>query len=164
MTGVVLGVTYPSTQETWAQSLGSEDPLEKGMATHSRILAWRIPRTEEPGGLQSTGSQRVRHDWANQHTFSVNLRNGDVVFQWLFISCRCWTWLSQVAWRGIALWKQTSGVSRLCTNPPCLGLQNSVCVLVMTALFGSSQGRLETHCCLFCLIDVRIPWACPEHS
>ena len=62
MTGVVLGVTYPSTQETWAQSLGSEDPLEKGMATHSRILAWRIPRTEEPGGLQSTGSQRVRHD------------------------------------------------------------------------------------------------------
>ena len=47
---------------------------------------------------------------------------------------------------------------------PCLGLQNSVCVLVMTALFGSGQGRLETHCCLFCLIDVRIPWACPEHG
>ena len=44
------------------QSLGGEDSLEKGMATHSRILAWRIPRTEEPGGLQSTGAQRVRHD------------------------------------------------------------------------------------------------------
>ena len=41
---------------------GSEDPLEKGMATHSSIFAWRIPRTEEPGGLQSTGSQRSRHD------------------------------------------------------------------------------------------------------
>ena len=49
-------------QETWVQSLGWEDPLEKGMATHSSILAWRIPWTEEPGGLQSMGSQRVGHD------------------------------------------------------------------------------------------------------
>ena len=49
--------------ETWVQSLGWEDPLEKEMATHSTILAWRIPWTEEPGGLQSTGSQRVGHDW-----------------------------------------------------------------------------------------------------
>ena len=49
-------------QETWVQSLGQEDSLEKGMATHSSILAWRIPRTEEPGRLQSMGSQRVRHD------------------------------------------------------------------------------------------------------
>ena len=48
--------------KTWVQSLGWEDPLEEGMATHSSILAWRIPRTEEPGGLQSTGSQRVGHD------------------------------------------------------------------------------------------------------
>ena len=43
------------TQETWVRSLGQEDPLEEGMATHSHILAWRIPWTEEPGGLQSTG-------------------------------------------------------------------------------------------------------------
>ena len=49
-------------QETWVPSLGREDPLEKGMATHSSILAWRSPWTEEPGGLQSIGSQRVRHD------------------------------------------------------------------------------------------------------
>ena len=49
-------------QETRVQSLGEEDPLEEGMATHSSILAWRIPRTEEPGGLQSMGSQRVRHN------------------------------------------------------------------------------------------------------
>ena len=52
----------PAMQETQVQSLGQKDPLEKGMATHSRILAWRIPWTEEPGGLQSTGSQRVGHD------------------------------------------------------------------------------------------------------
>ena len=48
--------------ETQVQSLGQEDPLEKGMGTHSRILAWRIPWTEEPGGLQSMGSQTVRHN------------------------------------------------------------------------------------------------------
>ena len=52
----------PAMQETWVPSLGQEDPLEKGMATHSSTLAWRILWTEEPGGLQSTGSQRVRHD------------------------------------------------------------------------------------------------------
>ena len=49
-------------QETWVQFLGQEDPLEKGMVTHCSILAWRIPWTEEPGGLQSMGSQRVGHD------------------------------------------------------------------------------------------------------
>ena len=52
----------PSVQEIWVQSLGWEDPLKKGMATHSSILAWRIPQTEEPGRLQSMGSQRVEHD------------------------------------------------------------------------------------------------------
>ena len=52
----------PAVQETWVQSLGWEDPLEKGTATHSSILAWRIPWTEEPGRLQSIGSQRVRQD------------------------------------------------------------------------------------------------------
>ena len=51
----------PAMCETWVRSLGREDPLEKEMATHSSILAWRIPWTEEPGELQSTGSQRVRH-------------------------------------------------------------------------------------------------------
>ena len=52
----------PEMQETWVQSPGQEDPLEKGMATHSSILAWRIPWIEEPDGLQSIGLQRVGHD------------------------------------------------------------------------------------------------------
>ena len=52
----------PAMQETQVQSLVGEDPLEEGMATHSSILAWRIPQTEKPGGLQSTGSKRVRPD------------------------------------------------------------------------------------------------------
>ena len=52
----------PAMWETWVRSLGQEDPLEKGMATHSSILAWRISWTEEPGRLQSMGSQRVGRD------------------------------------------------------------------------------------------------------
>ena len=52
-------------QWTWVQSLGWEDSLDKGMATHFSTLAWIIPWTEEPGGLQSMGSQRGRHDWSN---------------------------------------------------------------------------------------------------
>ena len=54
----------PAMQETWVRSLGWEDPMENGMATHSRILAWRIPWTEKPDGLQFMGysSQRVGHD------------------------------------------------------------------------------------------------------
>ena len=60
-------------QETPVRSLGREDPLEKGMTTHSSILAWRIPWTEEPGGLQYMGSQRVRHDWATSVQHSPNI-------------------------------------------------------------------------------------------
>ena len=52
----------PAVRETWVQSLVWEDPLEDGVATHTSILVWRIPGTEEPGGLQSMGSHRVRHD------------------------------------------------------------------------------------------------------
>ena len=59
----------PAMQETWIQSLGWEDPLEKGMATHSSILVWRIPWTEKPGGLQSVRSQRV--DMTEQLTLSL---------------------------------------------------------------------------------------------
>ena len=56
------GKNLPPMQETWVRSLGQEDALEEGMTTHSSILAWRIPWTEEPGGLRSMGLQRVRHD------------------------------------------------------------------------------------------------------
>ena len=56
----------PAMWETWVRFLGREDPLEKEMAAHSSILAWRIPWTEEPGGLQSTGSQRVGHNLATK--------------------------------------------------------------------------------------------------
>jgi len=54
--------SLPAVWETWVRSLGQEDPLEKEMAPHSRTLSWKIPRTEEPGRLQSMGLQRVGHD------------------------------------------------------------------------------------------------------
>ena len=60
--GGLDGKESPAMQQTWIPSLGWEGSLEKEMATHSSILAWRIPWTEEPGGLQSKGLQRVRHD------------------------------------------------------------------------------------------------------
>ena len=62
-TGGSDGQELPGMQETWVRSLGWEDPLEEGMATNFSVLAWRIPWTEEPGGLQSMQVQRVRHDW-----------------------------------------------------------------------------------------------------
>ena len=65
----------PAMQETQVWSQGWEDPLEKGMATHGSILAWRIPWTEEPGGLQSMGLKRVGHDWATSTHTMACLRN-----------------------------------------------------------------------------------------
>ena len=61
----------PAAQESCVQSLGREDPLEEEMAPHSSILAWRIPGTEEPGGLQSMGSQRVEQTPLSLHTFTL---------------------------------------------------------------------------------------------
>ena len=74
----------PAMWETWVQSLGWEDPLEKGMAIHSSILAWRIPRTEEPGGLQSMGSHGVGHGSATAPVLLMRQRSAS--FQKRFIN------------------------------------------------------------------------------
>ena len=66
-------------QETWVLSLGGEDPLEKEMATHSSILAWKIPGMEEPGRLQSRGSQRVGHDWGT--SLALSFQTCQVAFE-----------------------------------------------------------------------------------
>ena len=92
----------PARRETRIQSLGREDPLEKEMATHSSILAWKIPWTEEPGRLHSTGSQRVGHDWVTSLTHSLFKGRGlgrerklDWNFSWelpimYFLNLRLW--------------------------------------------------------------------------
>ena len=71
-------------QETQVQSLGQEDPLRKEMATHSSILTRKIPWTEEPGGLQSMGSQRVRHDQVTEHNDDKERSHCTVVFTVLY--------------------------------------------------------------------------------
>ena len=74
----------PPVGETWVWSLSQEDPLENGMALHSSILAWRTPWTEKPGGLQSMGSQRIRHDWANTFTL-LQYQKKDYINKWKYI-------------------------------------------------------------------------------
>ena len=69
----------PAMQETRVPSQGREDPLEKGIVTHSSILAWRTPQTEEPGGLESMGSQRAGHDWATNPTTTTVIMPRSVV-------------------------------------------------------------------------------------
>ena len=87
-------------QETWVQSLGREDPLEKEMATHSSILAWRIPWMEKRGRLQSTGSQRVGHDWSDLAA---------VLCYWLDEFWTCWSWNPDTlatCWKELTHWKR----------------------------------------------------------
>ena len=95
----------PAMQETWVWSLGWEDSLEKGKATYSSILAWKIPWTEEPGGLQFMGSQRVRHNWVTKRyrlVWECEALGGCNVGKdsqplWSFSSKKP-TWLSHEGW------------------------------------------------------------------
>ena len=82
--------SLPAMQETWVRSLGWEDPLDKEMATYSSILAWRIPWTEEPGGLQSTGLQRVGHDWATSLSLSMGIK-----YLFIFLLATCSSYLKK---------------------------------------------------------------------
>ena len=83
------GKESAAMQETHVGSLGQEDPLEKGMATQSSILAWKLPWTEEPGGLQSLGLQRVEHDWVTKRVRNM-LQITQVIMQELrFVSIVC---------------------------------------------------------------------------
>ena len=81
--------------ETWVRYLGQKYTLEKEMATHSSILAWRIPWTEEPSRLQSMGSQRVRHDWATSLHFSLSLQIFSFSFKYSRISFIT-SWISKL--------------------------------------------------------------------
>ena len=88
----------PFEQDPWVRSLGQEDPLEEGMATHSSFLAWEIPWTGEPGRLQSTGSQRIRHNWSDwAPTYEVILWFWFAFLWWVgmlcIFSCFCWSLL-----------------------------------------------------------------------
>ena len=101
----------PAMQETWIWSLDREDPLEEEMTTHSSILAWRIPRTNEPGAVQSMRLQRVRHNWVTKtHTHStVNCRNFVKVVPWRILSPKGFSPCSGIFCGELSLWTGAHG-------------------------------------------------------
>ena len=99
----------PTMWETWVQSLGWEDLLEKEMATHSSVLAWKTPRAEEPGGLQSKGLQRVGSDWVTSLNYGgSNEDNGDLLQK---VPCRYCCTLCLWPWRRPPLTHTSAGDS-----------------------------------------------------
>ena len=104
--------SLPAMWETWVQSLGWENPLEKDMTTHSSILAWKIPWTEEPGKLQSIGAQTVRHNWVTSLSLTM-LKPLTVDHN------KLWKILKEIFQNHI---KET-----LKTRPPCLFSEKPVC-------------------------------------
>ena len=133
----------PATQETRVWSLGQEDPLEKRMTTHSSILAWEIPWIEKPGGLQSTGSHRVRHDgvtntsWlTNQHVWwwegRLNKRPNNMGFFQATLGASWGKWLHLP-------WLVTGEVvTSLSLKPTLLSLWLDNCNSLLPGLFASS--------------------------
>ena len=87
----------PTMKETWVWSLGREDPLEKEMATHSSTLAWKIPWMEEPGRLQSMGSQRVGQDWVTFFSFFAHYTNFFAITHSVILSWYLWFLFSGVS-------------------------------------------------------------------
>ena len=123
----------PAIRETWVWSLGQEDPLEKEMATHSSNLAWRIPWTEDPGGLQSMGSQRVRHDWATSVSVYIVSKASGVYwdspeYKFLFLEV-IFFFFQRVLFIYLAtphgLWDLNSPTKDW-TNSPCIGRQSLI--------------------------------------
>ena len=91
---------------------GREDPLEEGMASHSSVPAWRIPRTEEPGGLQSRGSQRVRHDWVTWHIYRNWEQKGKQKGQKFLMLCE--NYISKTIMSEISSWRWKHRALKTC--------------------------------------------------
>ena len=152
------------TQEMWVWSLGQEDPLEKEIATHSSIFAWRIPWTGEPGRLQSMGLQRVRHNWATRHTSSNSFFLFTVYF-YLFGCVRSWLWHAgsffvlglQNAWLSSrssvlhGMWDLSSLARSPASQGGFLTPEPPRKSPEMTSLNGLGLGRLDNPTCKNCL-------------
>ena len=108
-------------QETRVRSLGQEDPLEKEMAPHSSTLAWRIPWREEPGRLQSMGSQRVGHDWATSLSLSSGINKP---IMWLEIQCHKLKTIISMAWEIKITCANCVQSMQLCYYDNLLGINN----------------------------------------
>ena len=117
---IYIGFTVflPAIRETWVQSLGQKGPLEKGMTTYSRILAWRIPWTEDPSRLQSVGSQRFTQDWAINTVFLV-------VAIWQAEQATMFCLLLVLKSFGLVACGILSCLTRYGTHTPCIGISES---------------------------------------
>ena len=123
-------MNLPVMWETWVRYLGWEDPLEKEMATHSSILAWRIPWTEEPGGLQSTGSQRVGPDWA---TFTSGDISGGLFCSYNHYTIRLFPLLNHMVIFWIVLRKPH------CWHNTASDLRRKKCLTVLLILYKNNN-------------------------
>ena len=108
----------PALQETWVWSLGWEEPLEEEMATHCYNLAWRIPWTEEPGGLQSMGSQRVRHGWATNAFTSFSLSPRPSIFHQPLLSTVPWSFQAKKTCPWVCGRKGRKVITEAMPSPP----------------------------------------------
>ena len=147
--------------ETWVQSLGGEDPLEEIMATYTSILSWRIPRTEDLGGLQSVGSQRVEHDWAT-NTATTTKATPFCVWvwaltpwlsgssQWPSLSVPCWG--RCCAWSLSRVWLLVTSQTVACQAPLSLGILQARILewVAMSSSRRSSQPRDQTQVSRHC--------------
>ena len=113
--GVLVVKNLPAMQETWVQSLSQEDPLEKEMATHSSILAWEVPWTEEPGGLQSMGSQKSQTCLASKQQYKTLLYSTGDSFQ-----CSVVTWMGRKS-------KERGGVCVQTADSLCCAVKRIQC-------------------------------------
>ena len=133
-----MAKNLPAMRETAVWFLGQEDPLEKGMATHSSILAWRIPWTEEPGRLQFKELQRVRHNWVTNTFTSFDVKGEQSTFT---VSEFKEEWDRKYKWRNQVTttakhesgqvskhkWKKDSQQSGHCVTPELLSAHQSLC-------------------------------------
>ena len=124
-----ISMGFPAMWKTWVRSLGWEDALEKELASHSSSLAWEIPQTEEPGGLESMGSQRVGHDWGtNTHKIFLSssptcgaVDSSSLIFILL---------LFLMYWSINNLMSHNQLISELRIENPCLSVIGSVLFLI----------------------------------
>ena len=145
-----MAKSQPAMQESWVQSLGQENPLEEGTTTHSSILAWRIPWTEEPGRLQSMGSQRVGHDWVtNTHTWWLS---GGRFFLSALLEC-------SVSWPALGI----SLVLSIASPAPGLPDQSEHTVSVTWPLFQMLPPSWSKRVLTFNFLPDNI-WLAPKYS
>ena len=126
-------------QETWVRSLAQADPLEKKMATHSNILAWEIPWTEDPGGLQSMGLQRVGHSLAAEHVHTLlqSLSSFSLSFsQWpCHLQIQRWNKIGSVSY----FYHWFHHLTCICTHPQCLFSVHNVPAILYFLYWGHVQ-------------------------